>query len=112
MWPRVAQAMVGIWLMVAPAVLEYRGAVATSDRVVGPVTASLAIVSAWAVLRSVRWAIVPIALWIAVVPLVLPAEGAAAVSEAVSAGLLLILTPPGGSEPQRFGGGWRSLLRA
>ncbi len=97
--------------MAAPSVLGYGGAVATSDRIAGPVIASIAVVSAWAVLRPVRWTILPIAVWVGIAPLVLGAEAAVLLSEAASGIVLLALTPVGRSEPQRFGGGWRALTR-
>lgn len=43
----------GLWLMAAPAVLAYGGAAATSDRIAGPIIASIAAVAVWDATRVV-----------------------------------------------------------
>ncbi len=98
--------------MVAPAVLKYEGPVATSDRIAGPIVVFFAVVSAWIVLRALRWTILPVAVWVAAGPLVLNGHAAAAVSDLVAAVLLVALTPPQGGDSEKYGGGWRSLIRA
>jgi hypothetical protein len=111
MWARITSALLGVWLMAAPAVLRYAGAARTSDRVAGPVAASIAVVAIWDVTRPVRWANLLVAGWLVIAPLVLSYHGVAAVNS-VSVGLLLAaLTFVRGRVEQRFGGGWSALLR-
>ena len=110
MWARVVSATVGVWLVAAPAVLGYAGAARTNDRIVGPVAASLAVVSAWEVTRGVRWSAVALGAWLVVAPWLLAYGDTAAILNSTLVGLLLAaLAPVGGETRQRFGGGWSAL---
>jgi hypothetical protein len=110
MWARIASALIGVWLMAAPAVLGYEDPARTSDRIAGPVAATVAIVAIWEVTRPVRWANLLIAGWLLIVPMVLDYHRVAALNS-VAAGLLLAaLTFVRGALRQRFGGGWSALI--
>jgi hypothetical protein len=110
MWPRLASVAVGIWLMAAPAVLAYDGAPATSDRVVGPVVAAIGIVAASTVTRGLRWANLVPGLWLLVGPALLGFPATPLVSSLGAGVLVLALIPWSPGDPDRFGGGWRSLV--
>jgi hypothetical protein len=111
MWRQCVVALVGFWLMIAPAVLRYGAPMATSDRIAGPLIASIALVAAWEATRAARWANVPLAAWVFVSPVVLGrAEGAL---YHLVAGLAIgILSVPRPRPRHRFAGGWASLLGA
>ncbi len=112
MIPQIGAAVVGIWLMVAPAVLSYTGAAATNDRIFGPTAAALAGMAMFEVLRGVRFAETPIGLWLTIAPFVLDYPVDATISS-VAAGIALIaLSIPQGKTNQSYGGGWSYLLRA
>ena len=64
MWAQVVNAALGIWLMVAPAVLGYGAPAQANDRIIGPVVATFAIVSWWEATRSVRFWQLPFAAWL------------------------------------------------
>lgn len=100
----------GIWLMFAPAVLGHDGtAMADSDRIVGPIAASLAFVAGWQVLEGLRWATVPCGLWAVTAPWILDADLAAGLSSKL-AGVVFVLTATvAATGGDRFGGGWRSV---
>src|SRR5688500_7976224 len=68
MWARMISAVIGIWLMTAPAVLDYGGAARTTDRIVGPLVASIAVIAVWEVLRPARWAVLPLAAALVIAP--------------------------------------------
>ncbi len=111
MWPRLAGAAVGVWLMAAPSVFDYTGAAATNQRIIGPLLAALLAVAASEAMRGVRWAVVPLAAWLLVAPFVLDHGGAALLVD-VTAGIAeLALAPLGGATRARFAGGWSSLWR-
>lgn len=107
---RAVAVAVGVWLMVAPAVLGYTGAAETNDRIVGPVAASAAFVAAWAVTRPLRWITLPLGGWLLVAAFVLDYPAAGTVSALASGAVLVATAPIAGAEPPRFAGGWRSLL--
>ncbi len=103
----------GVWLMLAPAVLGHAGtAMADSDRIVGPIAASCALVASWQVMDGLRWVTVPCGLWAVIAPWILDADLAAGLSSKL-AGVVFVLTATisttGG---HRFGGGWRSIRPA
>ncbi len=110
MWPRVANAALGLWLMAAPAALGYGGAARANDRIVGPVAASLAVIAISQVTRPLRWGNVALGVWLLLAPWLLPYDAVSRVNSlAVGVGLIgfgLIRGPT----PQRLGGGWSALF--
>lgn len=110
MWPRMANALIGIWLLAAPDVLGYSGAQATNDRIVGPLATSVALVAIWGVTRSLRWVNVALGLWLVLAPWLFGAGSTATVNStlcgALLAGIALLPGPP----VTRLGGGWRAVL--
>lgn len=103
---------VGIWMMVAPAVLGYSGAAATSDRIVGPTAAAAAWIAAARVTRSLRWINLVLGMWVVLSPLVLSYEAPATIHSALSGTVLIVTAVAIGRMPtERFAGGWRALMR-
>ncbi|MGH7966442.1 MAG: SPW repeat domain-containing protein, partial [Candidatus Binatia bacterium] len=45
MWAQLTNILLGVWLMVAPAVFGYVGTASTNDRIVGPLVASFAMIA-------------------------------------------------------------------
>ena len=111
MWARIIVALNGIWLMVAPAVLGYGGAAATSDRIAGPVAASIAIVAMSHVMRPLRRVNTLVGIWIALAPLLLDHAGAATVNAVVVGASIIALSLFGPDYKDEFGGGWSSLWK-
>ena len=109
MWARIVTALLGIWMMAAPAVLGYGGAAATSDRIAGPLAASFAFVAIWDVVRALRWVDAPIGLWMIFAPLILGYGGPAAVNGVAVGVVVATLSLVPGKVEEEFGGGWRSL---
>jgi hypothetical protein len=107
----LAGAVLGVWLMAAPAVLGYGGASADNHRIVGPLAAAVGIVAASGSLRSLRWVNLPLGLWLLASPALLASPSAAAVQSLLCGGLLAFLSTVGGRRPRRLGGGWASLFR-
>lgn len=99
----------GIWLMFAPAVLDYGDPVATSDRVAGPALAAIGFLSAFAITRGLRWLNVITGAWLAVGPWLrgLPTE--ALVNRVVIGLVTLAIAPWGKPDQSRYGGGWAAL---
>ena len=102
--------VLGLWLMAAPAVLDYGGAAAISDRIVGPIIATLATIAVWDATRVVGRANAVLGAWLLVAPVLgVPLEAllnSLAVGIAVIA-MALLQRPPG----QAIGGGWSALWR-
>ena len=108
----VIAAFIGIWLMVAPAVLGYGDPAQTNDRIIGPVVATFAIVAWWEATRNVRWANIPLGGWMVLAPLILGYGATAPIVNSIAAGLLIVaLSFVRGEVKKPYGGGWRSLFR-
>lgn len=68
MWAYILNALLGIWLMAAPAALHYAGVASVNDRIVGPVATECAIIAISEVTRPVRWGNVALGLWLVIAP--------------------------------------------
>jgi hypothetical protein len=109
-WVRALSGLLGIWLMAAPDVLGYGAPAATSDRIVGPVAASVAVVAMSAVTRGVRWLNLLPGGWLLVAPWLLGYPPAATVNSLVVGLLLIGLAFVRGPVTAWYGGGWAALL--
>lgn len=111
MWARVLGVMLGVWLMVAPAVLDYAGPARVNDRIVGPLVVAFAFVAIWEVVRPLRWVNLALGLWLVVAPWALGYELVPTLNSTAVGLLLIPLSTVRGKVEQRFGGGWSSLLK-
>jgi hypothetical protein len=108
-WAQVLMALLGLWLMAAPAVFQYGAPASSVHRIVGPVTASFAIVAISPHMRPLRWMGVPLGGILVVSPFFLNAP-AAATANGVAVGLAIVaLAFAHGRVTESFGGGWSSL---
>jgi len=109
MWARIISVVLGIWLMAAPAVLDFPGPARINDRIVGPLVVSFAIIAYWEVTRSLRWVQLVLGFWLLVAPWVLGYELVATLNSMIVGLLLMALAAVPGTVKQRYGGGWSSL---
>jgi hypothetical protein len=112
MWPQVINAVLGVWLMAAPAVLGYDGAGRISNLVVGPIAATFAIIAIWEVVRPLGKVNIALGSWLIVAPLLLDHESMIPVINSFVVGVLMIaLAIASGKTSAKFGGGWASLRK-
>ena len=109
-WAQLASALLGVWLMIAPALLGYGGSAQTNDRIVGPLIAAFGFVAAWGVTRSLRWANLPLGVWLLVAPWVLGYGPIPTVNSLVVGVLVIALAFIRGRVTESYAGGWSSLL--
>lgn len=96
--------------MSAPTVLNYGGMQADHDHIVGPIVASIAIISAWEITRPLRWMNVLMGLWLIAAPLILTYQEATPAWNSIFVGIAsFIFSMVRGKLTHSFGGGWRSL---
>ncbi len=101
--------LLGVWLMIAPAVLHSGDRAAINDRSVGPVAAAVGLVAMHEVLRPLRRINYVTGSWLLLAPWVL-GYGTAAVVNSMVVGVVLIgLASFRGRLGQRTGGGWSAL---
>lgn len=111
MWARLLNTALGIWLMVAPAVLGYGDPAQTVDRIVGPVAASFAIIAIWEVTRPLRHANLVLGVWLLLAPWVLGYPSTPTVNSMVVGAALIALSRVRGKVEDRYGGGWSRVWR-
>lgn len=113
MWAHVITAALGIWMMAAPAVLDYGGAAATNDRICGPVVATCAVIAWWGATRGMRWINVPIGIWLIAAPWALSYGTGTLIVHSMALGFAIAgFSIVRGRIRKRYGGGWRSLFRS
>lgn len=114
MWPGTLSALLGVWLMAAPAVLGYDGLPADVQRIVGPVVAAVGIISLSGVARAfLRANLVP-ALVLVAASWFLGLDVLALVNSLITGsalGVLAIVGPLVAASAARFGGGWTALFQ-
>lgn len=111
MWPRAIAALLGSWLMAAPAVLGYGDPARTHDYIVGPLVVSVAIIAMAEATRPLRWLNAAAGAWLLVAPFVLGFEPIARLNALVTGVLLLACALVRGRVRSDFGGGWAMLWR-
>jgi hypothetical protein len=112
MLPQIINTALGIWLMAAPAVLQYGRPASTNDHIVGPLIATFACIAIWEATRSVRWFNLPLGLWLMVAPLALGHPPDGMINSVLCGIAIAALSCVGGEVKQRFGGGWSALGRS
>jgi hypothetical protein len=104
--------LLGVWLMLAPAVLGFDGAARVDALVVGPLLAAAGIIALSAITRAVRRLALPLGAWLVAAPVWMPHGSVAATDSVivgvVAAALAFVRVPT----DERFGGGWRALWDA
>ena len=114
-WAQFLGALLGLWLMVAPAVLGYDEPLSTVHRIIGPMVAAVGIVALWGHLHALsRWLHPPLGVLLVIVPplsgvLGTGIETVALVNSLVVGPALLVLGVLGGRVTEHYGGGWSSL---
>jgi hypothetical protein len=111
MWARIASFVLGLWLMAAPAVLDYADPARTNDHVMGPIATGFAFIAIWQLMRPLRWIGLVVGAWLLAAPWILGYGLAPTINSLVVGLLLVVLAFLGAKTSKRFGGGWASLLR-
>lgn len=110
MWGQIINAILGIWLMVAPAVLGFDKIIADNDNIVGPIITTFAITAIFDSTRPVRKFNIPLGIWLLLAPWVLSYEPTLAIINDMAVGALVIgFSFVKGHVESKFGGGWSSL---
>lgn len=110
-WTLLLSALLGIWLMAAPAVFQTEGTAADSNHLVGALVITLAVIAMAEVTRAARWINILAGVWIVAMPWLLSGASSAATWKNVIVGVLLIvLSLPRGPVYERYGNWERYLV--
>jgi NAD(P)-dependent dehydrogenase (short-subunit alcohol dehydrogenase family) len=109
MWAQCVNALLGLWLIVAPAFLGSVGA--TSGRIAGPLILASALTAAWEPARPLRWLTLLGGVWLVVGPWLIRLTGLPLINSGVVGLAVVALALVGAPyRPARYGGGWGRLL--
>ncbi|MGK4004006.1 SDR family oxidoreductase [Sorangium sp. So ce1036] len=111
MWGSILSAAVGIWLMIAPAALDYGAPASTSDRIVGPLLATVGLVALFEVARPLLWVNLALGLWLVAAPWALGFPADARWNSLACGAAVALLSQARGRSTRRYGGGWTALFR-
>lgn len=104
-------AALGIWMMVAPALLGMPQAASNVVRVLGPIVAALGVCASAEHLRAMRLWNIPLAVALFAAPGFVSFGGTLATANALAtAALILSLSLRRGAIAHRYGGGWRAVF--
>jgi len=111
MWATAINAMIGIWLMASPAIVEtFSHDAANNNRIFGPLVVAFGVMALWEVLRSVRYVNVGVGIWILISTVLLGYSNLALVTNLLAAIAIIGLSfIRGKHDPMEFGGGWVAL---
>ena len=111
MWAAILNIILGIWIIVAPAVLNFDINAANNNHIVGPLIVTFAIVAIWEINRSVRYFNLVAGIWLVAAPFLLSFDSSAATwVDVVSGALVAVTSLFKGRISKKYGGGWRSLV--
>ena len=109
-WTLVVSALVGLWVMFAPALFGSEVPAAHSDQVTGALVVTVAVISTAEVVRAFRFMNVLFGAWIVVSAWMLSGASAAAQWNGLVAGLLILaLSLPRGHIREQYGS-WQSWI--
>ena len=111
MWAQCVNALLGLWLIVAPAFLGAGGA--TSGRIAGPLILASALTAAWEPTRPLRWLTLLGGIWLFVGPWFIGLTGLPLLNSLVVGLAIVALALVGAPyRPWRYGGGWGRVFGA
>ena len=112
MWSQIIMVLLGIWLMIAPAMLSFVKKISDNDRIIGPLIASFSVIAIWECTRNVRFLNIPLAIWLLLAPWIMHyRDTTATVNDSMVALLIIILCFVRRKREYRFGGGWPAVWR-
>ena len=104
--------ILGIWMMVAPAMFDYDKNIANNAHIVGPLIATFSMIALWECTRNARLLNLPVAIWMLASPVFINYGNDSALMHDYAIAILIIfllLVKP--ARTHRFGGGWPSIWR-
>lgn len=112
MWSKILNILVGTWLMVAPAILEYGPEASNNGHIIGPIIITFSVISLWEATDLLRKWNYPFGVWLILAPWVLSyAATLPVISDMASGILIIVLSSFTKKIKYRYGGGWASLWK-
>jgi hypothetical protein len=109
-WNLAASTVIGVWLMMSPALFGTTGAAADSEHLVGALVVTCAVIAMGEVARSVRWVNLLLGAWTVAAPWLLAGDAPAAEWNALVSGVLLVLLSARRGPVKEHYGGWDRFI--
>jgi hypothetical protein len=110
MWAAIINIVIGLFLMIAPAIFHFDKSISDHYHIVGPVVVAFAIISLWEVNHSTHYFNMLPGSWFIIAPFIFQFQSASAIWIAVVNGILIVLLSLVKRRVKgKYGGGWRSL---
>jgi len=109
MWAQLVVVALGVWLTAAPGTLGYAGPARMNDHIFGPFAATVGLIAAFQVTRSVRWLNLPFGVWLVLAPWLFGYERAELLNNTLVGLALAAIACVRGTVEESFGGGWRAI---
>ena len=107
----IVNILLGLWLMISPALLHFEKAAANNNYIVGTLVLTFAIMALWEVNRYARFFNIAAGGWLIVSPFILNFQSTDAIWSTVISGILITaFSFVKGSIKGKYGGGWKSLF--
>jgi hypothetical protein len=113
MWSAILMSLLGIWLMIAPGLLDFKKEISDNAHIVGPLIATFSMIAIWECTRNVRMFNLPLAIWLLAAPWIIQYENSTALINDYAVGISLIfLSLVRRKRKRRFGGGWPAIWKS
>jgi len=113
MWARVFTLVLGLWLMIAPDLLQFGKVISDNDHIIGPLIATFSIIAMSECTRNVRLWNLPLAAWLLLAPWILGYDQTTAIASDLTVGVLTLrVTFVKQKRKKQFGGGWAVLFKS
>ncbi|CCH57021.1 vitamin K epoxide reductase [Fibrisoma limi BUZ 3] len=112
MLSRILNVLLGLWLIVSPAVFQFNKTIADNVHIVGPLIVTVAVVAISDSVRNFRLVNTLCGGWLLIAPWVLGYSNmTATINDLIVGSLTIGLSLIRGTVSHQFGGGWRSLFQ-
>jgi hypothetical protein len=112
MLAQVGNIILGLYLMVAPDILNYNGAAADNTHIVGPVVSSFAIIALSGCTRSVAKYNIPLGIWLMLSPLVITYGNEPAINSICAGVIITFFSFQMRKTTHQYGGGWMAVWKS
>ena len=110
MWAKILTTLLGLWLMVAPAVFSFGKGISDNAHIVGPLIVTFSVIALSEATRNAKYLNILCGAWLLAAPWVLQYGNTTALLNDYAVGIPLILLALVNSKRQNyFAGGWAAL---
>jgi hypothetical protein len=111
MWARIINTILGIWMLIAPAVWGYAKPAANNAFIFGAIIATVAIIAMAESVRNTRWLNLVFGVWLVLAPWILGFETEAKINDTLVGISVSALSLIKGQIKEQMGGGWTAIFK-